>query len=504
MQRRFLLLLLYMLAALHAEAAKVKVNPYPTTLKREFRGAWIQAVNGQWQGIGREAMQAELTRELDVLAAAGINAILFQVRVEGDALYASSLEPWSRYLTGRQGLAPDPYWDPLAWMVEQCHSRGMELHAWINPYRARTKGTRELAATHYAVQHPERCFDYDGLTIFDPALAENRDFICAVAADIVSRYDVDGLHIDDYFYPYPAAGVPIPDDASYARLGQGRDRGDWRRDNVNAFIRQLHATIRKTKPWVKFGVSPFGIYRNRRSWPQGSATAGLQNYDDLYADVLLWVREGWVDYNIPQVYWEMGHRTADYTTLLHWWSANAGGRPLYIGQDVDRTVAHADLRDASRHQLDAKMQLQRSLPGVHGSCQWYARAVADDRGGYATQLRNVYHRTPALQPAMPWLDHTPPGSVRKVRPVWTGGGYVLFWTAPRARSEMDRARQYVVYRFAKGEAINMDDPEHIVGITAQTYMPLPYQDGRQQWTYVVTALDRLHCESKGVSIKVRL
>jgi len=476
----------------------------PVAPKREFRGAWIQAVNGQWQGIGRDAMQAELTRELNALQADGINAILFQVRVEGDALYASQLEPWSRYLTGQQGTPPSPYWDPLQWMVEQCHARGMEIHAWINPYRAKTKGTTALASTHYAIQHPERCFQYQDLMIFDPGLPENRHFICQVAQDIVSRYDVDGFHIDDYFYPYPVAGVPIPDDASYLAYGQGRNRGDWRRENVNTFIRELRDAIRAVKPWVKFGVSPFGIYRNHRSWAGGSATNGTQNYDDLYADVLLWVNEGWIDYNIPQIYWEIGNKAADYDTLIRWWSENAYARPLYIGQDVERTVKATDLRNPSQNQMAAKYALQRGLPGVHGSCQWYARAVVDDKGGYGTTLRNYYHRTPALQPLMPWLDKKAPGKPRKVKAVWTEDGYMLFWTAPRGKKPMDEARLYAVYVFPKGMKIDLENMNQLVCITADTHVLLPYSNGETKWTYVVTALDRLQNESKGKKVNVKL
>ncbi|MCR4994624.1 MAG: family 10 glycosylhydrolase [Bacteroidales bacterium] len=496
----FCFFLAAMLALVSAPvAAQHSVHP-----KREFRGAWIQAVNGQWQGLGRDAMQAELTRELNLLQADGINVVLFQVRVEGDALYVSNLEPWSRYLTGQQGTPPTPFWDPLAWMVEQCHARGMELHAWINPYRAKTKGTRALATTHYAVRHPERCFQYDNLMIFDPGLPENRAFICEVASDIVARYDVDGLHIDDYFYPYPVAGVSIPDDVSYARYGQGRNRADWRRENVNTFIHELHQAIRAVKPWVKFGVSPFGIYRNLRSWDQGSATTGLQNYDDLYADVLKWIEEGWVDYNIPQIYWEIGNKAADYYTLINWWSRHAGDRPLIIGQDVERTVSHPDPAYPSRNQMYAKMALQRGLPGIAGSCQWYARAVADDKGSYGTLLRTVYHQHPALQPAMPWMDDKAPRKPRSVKPVWTSDGYVLFWKAPKAKKPMDEARLYAVYRFAKGEKCDLEEASHLVAVTPDTYLVLPYEDGKQRWTYVVTALDRLHNESKGVKKKVKL
>lgn len=309
-KKKSLVLILMLFCAFSLAAQKLP--------KREFRGAWIQAVNGQFQGLKREAMQANLTRQLNALKACGVNTIIFQVRVEGDALYNSPYEPWSRYLTGRQGAAPSPYWDPLEWMVEQCHLRGMELHAWINPFRAKTKGTTTLSANHPAKVNPDRCFPYDGLLIFDPGKAENRHYICQVAADIVRRYDIDGFHIDDYFYPYPN-GTPIPDDATFAAYGNGyRDRGDWRRYNVNLFVSELHDTIRAIKPWVKFGISPFGIYHNANaSRLPGSATKGLQNYDDLYADVLYWVNQGWVDYIVPQLYWEIGHKTADYATLIN-------------------------------------------------------------------------------------------------------------------------------------------------------------------------------------------
>ncbi|MDE6633702.1 MAG: family 10 glycosylhydrolase, partial [Bacteroidaceae bacterium] len=327
--------------------------PAQTQPKREFRGAWIQCVNNQWCGMGRDRMQQTLTYQLDELQKANINVILFQVRAEGDALYQSRFEPWSRFLTGRQGMAPNPMWDPLEWIVTECHRRGMELHSWINPYRAKTEGTPELTSVYYQ-QHPDRFFSYDGLLLFDPGIPENRQYICQGVQDIVSRYDIDGLHIDDYFYPYPVAGLPIPDDRSYAAYGQGMNREDWRRQNVNMFIYELYQTIRQTKPWVKFGVSPFGIYRNQRNDPNGSATNGLQNYDDLYADVLEWVRRGWVDYNIPQLYWEIGNRAADYATLARWWNDNAPQRPLIIGQDVERTVKYTDTTNPQVHQVYQK------------------------------------------------------------------------------------------------------------------------------------------------------
>lgn len=496
--KKFLFLVLALVWA-GAGAALAQWQP-----KREFRGAWIQCVNNQWNGMGRDRMQQTLTYQLDELQRSGINAILFQVRAEGDALYESAYEPWSRFLTGRQGMAPDPYWDPLAWMVEECHKRGMELHAWINPFRAKTKGTPRLTSPYYN-EHPDRFFNYDGLMLFDPAIPENRDYICFIAADIIRRYDVDGLHIDDYFYPYPAAGQRIPDDASYRQYGQGMDIHDWRRHNVNLFMQQLSTTIHDIKPWVKFGVSPFGIYRNQKNDPNGSRTNGLQNYDDLYADVLTWIKNGWVDYNIPQIYWQAGHPAADYVELACWWNANAGGRNLYIGQDVERTLQYADTRgNGLRDQTQQKYDLQRQLPNVQGSCQWYAKAAVDN-AGYAQTLRTVYHRSPALQPLYPWLDKKAPRKVRRPKVVWTSDGPVLFWSAPRrSKDEMQRPRHYVVYAFGPGEKVNTDNPEKIVAITTEPFVRLNYTGGQTRWQFVVTAVDRVGNESKANTKKVKL
>ena len=473
--------------------------------KREFRGAWIQCVNGQFIGMGTQKMQQTLSYQLDELQKDGVNVIIFQVRPECDALYESRIEPWSRFLTGKQGVAPSPYWDPLQWMITECHRRGMELHAWINPYRAKTKTTQQLAPNHIAMRNPLNCFSYDDLFILNPGIPENRDYICDVARDIVSRYDVDGIHMDDYFYPYPVAGENIPDNAQFRKYNNGiRDIHDWRRYNVNIFIEQFYKTVHETKPWVKVGISPFGIYRNKRQSPIGSNTNGLTNYDDLYADVLLWVNNGWLDYNVPQIYWEIGNKVADYETLIHWWSQHAANRPLIIGEDVERTVKFADPQNPNTHQLTAKMRLHKQLPAVKGSVLWYAKAAVDNVGNYGTALRQYYWRYPALQPEMPFIDGKAPKKVRKVKAVWTSDGYVLFWTAPKAKGWKDEVTKYVVYRFNRKEKVNTDDPSKIVAITTQPFYKLPYNDGNTKFVYAVTALDRLQNESKVVKKKVKL
>jgi uncharacterized lipoprotein YddW (UPF0748 family) len=499
--KKKILYILLALICLTANVVKAAGNS-----KREFRGAWIQCVNGQFQGLGKDKMQSTLRQQLDELQNDGVNAIIFQVRAECDALYESPYEPWSRFLTGVQGKAPVPYWDPLAWMVEECHKRGMEIHAWINPYRAKTKGTVALANNHVAITHPERVFAYDSQFILNPGQPQNRDYICKIAADIVRRYDIDGFHIDDYFYPYPAAGQVIPDDKEYKAYSNGiANRGDWRRYNVDLFIKQLYETIHEVKPWVKFGVSPFGIYRNKKSAPEiGSETNGLQNYDDLYADVLKWVNNGWVDYCVPQIYWQIGHTAADYATLIKWWNRYCANRPLFIGEDVERTVKYADLQNPNNNQMPAKYALHSQMNNVNGTVLWYAKAVADNVGNYGHVLRDSYWRHPALQPAMPFIDNKAPNKPRKLKAIWMPDGYYLFWVAPKGKNWNDVASKYVVYRFEKGEKINLDDPSKIQAITANTLYKLPFVDGATNYVYVVTALDKMSNESKAKKKKIKL
>lgn len=496
----FLLLAVWCVASSHAQTIDSKMHP-----KREWRGAWMHTVSGHYKGMPTEEMKQKLVEQLNSLQEAGINAVVFQVRPEADALYESKLEPWSRFLTGEQGKAPSPYWDPMAFMIEECHKRGMEFHAWINPYRVKTNIKNELAPDHLYNIHPEWFVEYGNQLYFDPSLPESRKHICMVVADIVSRYDVDAIHMDDYFYPYPVKDQDFPDDAGFARYGAGFDnKGDWRRNNVNVLIKQIHETIRGVKPWVKFGVSPFGIYRNESSDPLGSKTNGLENYDDLYADVLLWAREGWIDYNIPQLYWQIGHPVADYKTLVEWWAKNTENRPLFIGQSITNTVKYADPENPNTHQLDIKMRLQRSYQTIGGSCQWPAVSLFENPGKYRDMLIKYYHKYPALPPVFDFIDNKAPAKVRKVKATWTEDGYILTWKAPKYREEMQRAVQYVVYRFDANEDVDIDNASCIVAITRDNFYKLPYDEGKKKYKYVVTALDRLHNESKSVAKKVKL
>lgn len=477
----------------------------PKEAKREFRGAWIQtAFQPEYARMTPAEMKRDFIRKLDYLQQCGINAIIFQVRPEADAFYPSDIEPYSRFFTGKQGVAPNPLFDPMDFLIRECHKRNMEFHAWLNPYRASTSGQTVLAPTHIYHKHPEWFVTYNKMLLFDPGLPQSRAFICKVVRDIVSRYDVDAIHMDDYFYPYPVAGISFPDDDSFRKYGLSKgykpsQRADWRRENVNTLIREIKRTILLTKPWVRFGISPFGIYRNQKSTPDksGSQTNGLQNYDDLYADVLKWVKEGWIDYNMPQLYWEIGHPAADYITLVKWWNANASGTHLYIGQDVARTMKAND--------LTRKMKYERTLSQTSGHCFWPANEILRNNKGIADSLKQGYHRYPALIPAYTHLHNRAPKEVKKLKAEWTPEGYKLYWQAEQNATNPELAHYFVIYRFRDKEKTDLSDPAKIVHITSRKEYLLPYNQGKEKYRYVVTAVDRFHNESpKGKGKKVKL
>lgn len=475
------------------------------TPKREFRGAWIQTVGqSRYTQMNSAAMKHYLKETVRKLDEAGINAVVFQIRPEADAFYKSTLEPWSRFLTGTQGKAPDdPDFDPLAFLINECHQRGMELHAWLNPYRVQSNKNNPLAPQHIYWQHPERFIEYGNQLFFDPGLPENRAFICNVVRDIVSRYDVDAIHMDDYFYPYPLAGTPFPDDASFTRYAQTQgfstsQRADWRRNNVNLLIQELKYAISSTKPWVRFGISPFGIYRNKHNTPDGSGsdTNGLQNYDDLYADILLWVKNGWIDYNVPQLYWQTQHPRASYTKLLDWWNKHAYDRPLYIGQSIPNSMEYGE--------FSSKIYRSRAHANVDGNCYWYAYLILDNDKGITDKLKYETHRAKSLIPAYTHMHKKRPPKVKKLAEVFTEDMHFLTWEHNKHSYNPEAAKYFVIYRFKKGEKADINKAQNIIQKTADNFYVLPYEAGRTRYTYVVTAVDAFHNESKAVKIQVKI
>lgn len=379
--------------------------------KPEFRGAWIASVaNIDWpstKGLSTEQQQSEFIRILDMHKRNGLNAVVVQIRPAGDAIYKSDYEPWSEYLTGTQGKAPDPYYDPLTFMIEETHKRGMEFHAWLNPYRAVFNvRTSSVSANHPTKLYPDWFVNYgDGASItkyFDPGIPQVRKFVTGVVRDIVRRYDVDGIHMDDYFYPYRIPGKEFPDYKSFSAYGNGMQKDAWRRTNCDSIIVQLQKAIRQEKPWVKFGISPFGVWRNKSQDPRGSDTqAGQTNYDDLYADVLLWLEKGWIDYVTPQLYWSIGHPKADFITLLDWWAERTHGKHCYIGVSIFETGTNYARKDPT--QLPRMMDAIRKKENIQGVIFYKSSSFKSNPNGFSDVLRENYFKQPAEVPVMEWL-----------------------------------------------------------------------------------------------------
>ena len=474
--------------------------------KRELRGAWIATFsNIDWPSANTltvAAQQSELIQLLDQLQATGINAVFFQVRSQCDAMYDSQIEPWSADLTGRQGRAPSPAYDPLEFMIAACRQRGLEVHAWFNPFRAvsNVNSLASFAPNHIARTKPEWLLAQGSLRILDPGIPQVRDYVIGVIQDVLGRYDVDGIHFDDYFYPYPpSSGAPFNDDASFAADARGfTNRQDWRRDNINLFIQRSHESVRTAKPWVKFGVSPFGIWRNRTSDPGGSATNGLQSYSDIYADSRKWIQQAWVDYLTPQIYWSVGFTVANYGELLPWWNALGGNRHIYSGMAAYK-VNNGGTDDNWKQpaQIPNQVRLNRQQPNVRGQTFFSARSVLANPLGVRDALRDDLFRTPALLPPMPWKDDQPPAPVGNLTAQAGGNAVRLAWTAPPdATNALDKVRQFVVYR-STGSTIDREDATNMVRITANESETSFTDPGLAPGTYyyTVTALDRLHNES---------
>lgn len=404
---RFLLRILILLSLASAAAAAPVTQrgaPSAPELPRELRAIWIATKgNIDWPskpGLPVAQQQQELRNLLDLARQTGLNAVILQVRPQGDAFYESELEPWSEYLTGREGVPPQPRWDPLAFAIREAHARALELHAWINPFRAKSETSRSpLAPGNFAARNPDLARTYGNLVWLDPGEPAVREHGLRVIRDLVKRYDIDALHMDDYFYPYPvkdAAGreTPFPDDRSFARLGRGLSVAEWRRANVDDFVRRSSEVIHQEKPWVQFGISPFGIWRP--NFPQG--IRGLDAFEVLAADARRWLVEGWVDYLAPQLYWNIDQREQSFPALLSWWaSQNHLHRHLYAG------IASARIgTDRNASEIASQVRLVQDPGGANGLMLWNAGSLRSNKGGVTDLLRTSVLRAPALPPPTPW------------------------------------------------------------------------------------------------------
>ena len=382
-------------------------NTVSSSPKYEFRAAWVASVdNIDWpskKGLPVDSQKAEFTRLADMHKQNGMNALIVQIRPATDAFYPSPYEPWSEWLSGTQGKPPYPYYDPLLFMITETHRRGMEFHAWCNPYRAEFSiGKSSISLTHITRIHPEWFLEYGGKRYFDPGNKEVQMFVNNVIRDIVVRYDVDAIHFDDYFYPYRVPGKEFPDNASYAKYGSSMSKDDWRRSNVDSIILMLSRSIREIKPRCRFGISPFGVWRNIGKDPEGSnTTAGQTNYDDLYADILLWLKNGWIDYVAPQLYWEFGHKAAPYEVLLDWWSRHTYGRHCYIGLGIYKAGTNQVWRDVTL--IPRQIEALRNTPNIQGAIYFSSKSFVNNPNGWSDSLRNNYYKEPASIPPMEWI-----------------------------------------------------------------------------------------------------
>jgi uncharacterized lipoprotein YddW (UPF0748 family) len=367
----------------------------------QMRAVWIATVsNIDWPsrpGLSVAAQQQEYRAILDHAVRLRLNTVVVQVRPTADAFWPSPHEPWSQWLTGVQGQ--DPGYDPLAFLVAEAHARGLQFHAWFNPFRvSKQDDPTRLVPEHPARQHPDWVFGYGGQLYYNPGIPAVREFVMDAVMDAVTRYDVDGVHFDDYFYPYPVAGAPIPDGAAFAQYGGAfADVADWRRDNVNQLVRGMAERIHAVKPDVEFGVSPFGIWRNRSADPRGSATRGLESYSAIYADSHTWVKQGWVDYIVPQIYWEIGHGAADYAVLVPWWAGVVAGTgvELYIGQAAYKVGSTPAWDEA---ELAEHLALNRKYPEVLGDVYFSARSLTSNAAAAMDRVVAGHYAKPAVVP----------------------------------------------------------------------------------------------------------
>lgn len=407
-----------------------------TTPRTEFRALWSASVlNIDWPskpGLSVETQRAELRALLDLAVSRNLNAVLLQVRPSADRMFrATTGEPWSKYLTGTQGK--DPGYDPLAYAISKAHKRGLELHAWINPFRVSMESSlNSLVESHPARTNPKWSFAYGGRRYYNPGIPAVRNFIRSVVIDLVNRYDVDGIHFDDYFYPYPVAGQAIPDAEAFSLYkGSYTSLANWRRNNINLFVRDTYNAIKTAKRRVAFGISPFGIWRNSSSSSLGSATSGLESYSALFADSRRWVKDGWVDYILPQLYWHQGNAAADYNVLVDWWAKQVSGTTakLYTGEAAYKVGDPATAAWRDPNELRDHLSKCRNVAVVKGQAYYNTTAFRANKLNAIGILAVRHYSRPALPVPMPHLNATRPYTPTITKAVREGSGVRLSWTS---------------------------------------------------------------------------
>jgi uncharacterized lipoprotein YddW (UPF0748 family) len=475
--------------------------------KNEFRAVWIATVaNIDWPKTNTDAVEKQKTDFIEILDTykkLNYNAVIVQIRSSGEAFYPTDLAPWSRYLTGKEGKAPSPYYDPLEWMITEAHARGFELHAWLNPYRATmdTK-TEHLSPNHDYKKHTNWMIKH-GETgkekfYYDPGLPEVQDHLVKIVLEVVDKYDVDAIHFDDYFYPYRVAGKTFNDKASYDKYNNGLKIEDWRRANVDTLVKRVSHTIKDCKPWVQFGISPFGVWRNKSADPKGSDTdAGQTNYDDLYADPMVWMENKWIDYIVPQLYWSLGHPKVSYSKLLKWWSENSKNTAIYIGNGTYKVNNDSDKNWNNPYEISNQIDITRTYKNVQGNAFFSAKWLINKNLNVAQLLKENQYKYPALPYVVPNLKHIVVDSPALSTFVQDNINASFTFKYPLN----SKIRYIMVYRAKRASKIDINDPSQIIDkITLGTnndliLVTIPTQKDKENSSYAFTYVDYYGNES---------
>lgn len=472
--------------------------------KREMRAVWIATIaNIDWPSSPNHSpyeQRSEMIHMLDELYDNNINTVVFQARPSTDAFYHSALEPWSKYLTGKQGKRPEPFYDPMQFVIDEAHKRCMEVHIWLNPYRVLNHdNTNSISSEHLFHKDRSLFLKYAGKYYFDPGLDETRIHLNNVVKDIVERYDIDAIHFDDYFYPYPEGKADFPDQESFRKNPRGFSNiADWRRNNVDLIIAELQKTIKSIKPWVEFGISPFGVWRNSTTDPAGSATrAGIQNYDDLYANILKWLKEGTIDYVVPQLYWEIGKKVADYAILIDWWSKNSYNKNLYIGLYASALEINKDPAWRKPNEIVRQLRLNRQFPLVSGAMFFSAKPFLKNIQGLNDSLKTSIYPYKAICPENLNLQGVGAIQPQNLRIIKDMQNSVLIWD--KINEDGGSAPSYyIVYSFKGRKVGDLVNPANILTLTTSTSLNLSELKLNGFYTFVVTSVNRYRKESKPV------
>lgn len=482
--------------------------------KNEFRGVWIATVdNVNWPskaGLSSTTQQQELSAMYDEIKNMSMNAVIFQVRAKGDAFYTSNYAPWSKYLTGT--LGNNPGYDPLKFALEEAHKRNLEFHAWFNPFRISTESNfdknlylSKLPSGSPLKSHGEWIVNYEGYHWINPGIPEARQYVIDTILEVVKNYDIDAVHLDDYFYPYPKNNAQFPDAKEFSTYGSGyKDIGDWRRDNINKFLKELSSKIKQQKPQVKFGVSPFGIWRNKSTEvPNGSETNGLTSYNATYADSLKWINENYIDYIIPQIYWNFGLAVADYEKLINWWTQQLKDKKtqLYIGHAAykigDGSYGQPWLNE---EEIPNQIRYNRTFDVIKGSAFFSVKDLTLNKLGIKDKLKNDLYKYPSLVPNISNISSQKPISPSLNAVLSTGNGIELNWRDDNANTDY-----YVIYRSEVGQSLDTENPAHILALLRKDNLSsLKFLDTKIEsnklYNYAVTAVNRADVESNPSNI----